>query len=100
VAPQPRLGVAVERLVLAAVSGAALLVLDRRAGHDSDSSVARYIGSASPNMVTAVLTGIAGLTLLLTAGGGLYWLIPAVLAGLVGGAGRPGRRCWPAWSAA
>ena len=85
VAPQPRLGVAVELLVLAAVSGAALRVLDRRAGHDSDSSVARYIGSASPNMVTAVLTGIAGLTLLLTAGGGLYWLIPAVLAGLVGG---------------
>jgi len=30
-------------------------------------------------------SGIAGLTLLLTAGGGLYWLIPAVLAGLVGG---------------
>jgi len=32
-----------------------------------------------------VLTGIAGLTMLLRAGGGLYWLIPAVLAGLVGG---------------
>ena len=36
-------------------------------------------------MVTAVLTGTAGLTLLLQAGGGLYWLIPAVLSGLVGG---------------
>ena len=32
-----------------------------------------------------MLTGIAGLTMLLRAGGGLYWLIPAVLAGLVGG---------------
>jgi hypothetical protein len=32
-----------------------------------------------------VLTGIAGLTMLLRAGGGLYWLIPAVLAGLAGG---------------
>jgi hypothetical protein len=85
VAPQPRLGIAVELLMLAAVSGAALFVLDRRAGHDSESSVARYIAAASPNMVTAVLTAIAGLTLLLTAGGGLYWLIPAVLAGLVGG---------------
>jgi hypothetical protein len=31
-----------------------------------------------------VLTGIAGLTLLLHGGGGLYWLIPAVLAGLIG----------------
>jgi hypothetical protein len=85
VAPQPRLGVAVELLVLAAVSGAALFILDRRAGHDSTSSVARYIEAASPNMVTSVLTGVAGLTLLLQGGGGLYWLIPAVLAGLVGG---------------
>jgi len=40
---------------------------------------------ASPDMVTAVLTGIAGLSFLLKAGGGLYWMIPAVLAGLVGG---------------
>jgi hypothetical protein len=28
---------------------------------------------------------MSGLTLLLAAGGGLYWLIPAALAGLVGG---------------
>jgi modulator of FtsH protease len=48
VAPQPRLGIAVELLVLAAVSGTALFVLDRRAGHDSESSVARYIESAFP----------------------------------------------------
>ena len=33
----------------------------------------------------AVLVGAAGLTFLLKAGGGLYWMIPAVLAGLVGG---------------
>ena len=48
-------------------------------------SVARYIERASPNTVTAVLVGVAGLTFLLKAGGGLYWMIPAVLAGLVGG---------------
>jgi hypothetical protein len=28
---------------------------------------------------------VAGLSFLLKAGGGLYWMIPAVLAGLVGG---------------
>lgn len=28
---------------------------------------------------------MAGLSFLLKAGGGLYWMIPAVLAGLVGG---------------
>ena len=70
---------------MAAVSAAALLVLDRRAGHDAASGVARYIERASPNTVTAVLVGVAGLTFLLKAGGGLYWMIPAVLAGLVGG---------------
>jgi hypothetical protein len=34
----------------------------------------RYIERASPNMITAVLVGVAGLTLMLTAGGGLYWM--------------------------
>jgi hypothetical protein len=31
------------------------------------------------------LVAIAGLSFLLKAGGGLYWMIPAVLASLVGG---------------
>lgn len=85
VAPQPRSALGAELLALAAVSGTALLVFDRRAGHDQDSSVARYIERASPNMITSVLVALAGLTLLLTAGGGLYWMIPATLASLVGG---------------
>jgi hypothetical protein len=85
VAPQPRSALGAELLTVAAVSGIALLVFDRRAGHDSDSGVARYIERASPNMITAVLVALAGLTLLLTAGGGLYWMIPATVASLVGG---------------
>jgi 4-hydroxybenzoate polyprenyltransferase len=85
VAPQPGPALGAELLALAAVSGIALLVFDRRAGHDQDSGVARYIERASPNMVTSVLVALAGLTLLLTAGGGLYWMIPATLASLVGG---------------
>ena len=36
-------------------------------------------------MTTAVLVGVAGPTLLLHAGGGLYWLIPAAVASLAGG---------------
>ena len=40
---------------------------------------------ASPNAITSVLFGIAGLTFLLSAGGGLYWLIPAAVCSLVGG---------------
>lgn len=32
-----------------------------------------------------VLVGVAGLTFLLKAGGGLYWLIPTVVASVLGG---------------
>jgi hypothetical protein len=85
VAPQPAAALGAELLALAAVSGAALLILDRRAGHDSDQVVVRYIEKFSPNTVTAVLVGVAGLTFLVKAGGGLYWLIPAAMASLVGG---------------
>jgi hypothetical protein len=83
--PGTALGAAL--LAVAAVSGATLLVLNRRAGHDLTAAgrAAVYIDRASPNLITAVLFGIAGLTFLLKAGGGLYWIIPAVLAGLVGG---------------
>jgi hypothetical protein len=84
-APQPGTAIGAELLGAAAVSGATLLVLDRRAGHDPSNRVARYIEQASPNSITAVLVAIAGLTFLLKAGGGLYWMIPAVLASLVGG---------------
>ncbi len=85
VAPQPRAALGAELLIVSVIGGAVLFVLDRRAGHDQDSGVARYLEVASPNMVTAVLVGIAGLTFLVKAGGGLYWMIPAVLASLVGG---------------
>ena len=47
--------------------------------------MARYIERFSPNTITAVLVGVAGLTFLLKAGGGLYWLIPAAMTSLVGG---------------
>ena len=36
-------------------------------------------------MITAVLMGVAGVTFLVRAGGGLYWLIPAAVASLAGG---------------
>jgi hypothetical protein len=86
VAPQPAAALGAELLAVAAVSGTALLILDRRAGHGSDQDVARYVEKFSPNTVTAVLVGVAGLTFLVKAGGGLYWLIPAAVASLVGGA--------------
>ena len=85
VAPQPPVALGWELLAVAVVSGTALLILDRRAGHGADQGVARYVEKFSPNSITAVLVGVAGLTFLLKAGGGLYWLIPAAVASLLGG---------------
>ena len=85
VAPQPPAALGSELLAVAVVSGVALFILDRRAGHSLDQGVARYIERFSPNTITAVLVGVAGLTFLLKAGGGLYWLIPAAMTSLLGG---------------
>jgi hypothetical protein len=85
VAPQPGDALGGELVALAAASGAALYVLDRRGGHDQTSRVARYIERASPNAITQVLFGVAGITFLISAGGGLYWLIPAAVFSLGGG---------------
>jgi hypothetical protein len=85
VAPQPSAALGSELLAVAVVSGTALLILDRRAGHASGPGAARYVERFSPNTITAVLVGVAGLTFLVKAGGGLYWLIPATVASLIGG---------------
>ena len=85
VAPQPRGALGGELIALAVLAGAILFVLDRRGGHDQTSGVARYVEVASPNAITTVLFGVAGLLLLVTAGGGLYWLIPAAVFSLAGG---------------
>lgn len=85
VAPQPPATLGSELLAVAAVSGAALFILDRRAGRAPSQGVARYFERFSPNLITAVLVGVAGLTFLVKAGGGLYWLIPAAMTSLLGG---------------
>jgi uncharacterized membrane protein len=85
VAPQPPGALGAGLLAVAVASGAILFILDRRAGHSTDQGVARYIERFSPNTISAVLVGVAGLTFLLKAGGGLYWLIPAAVASLLGG---------------
>jgi hypothetical protein len=85
VAPQPATAIGSELLALAAVAGAALFILDRRAGQAREPGVARFVERYSPNTITAVLVGIAGVSLIVRAGGGLYWLIPAVSASLIGG---------------
>src|SRR6516164_430989 len=52
VAPQPPAALGAELLALAVVSGMALFILDRRAGHAADRGVARYIERFAPNWIT------------------------------------------------
>jgi hypothetical protein len=85
VAPQPATAIGSELLALAALAGVALFILDRRAGQAREPGVTRFVERYSPNTITAALVAIAGVTLLVHAGGGLYWLIPAVAASLIGG---------------
>ena len=85
VAPQSATAVGAELLALAVVAAAALLILDQRAGQAHEPGVPRFVERYSPNTSTAILVGIAGVTLIVRAGGGLYWLIPAVAASLIGG---------------
>jgi FHA domain len=85
VAPQPAAALGAELIAVAVASGTLLLILDRRAGHGSNLEVARDIERFAPNALTTALVGVAGLTLLVKAGGGLYWLIPAAVASLAGG---------------
>ena len=83
--PQPRVALAVELLLLAVSSGLLMVILDRRAGHAPAKSVTAYLERFSPNAVTPLLIGVGGITLFVHAGGGLYWLLAAAVASLLGG---------------
>jgi hypothetical protein len=63
-----------ELLAVGVVSGVALVILDRRAGHGSDRGVACYIEKFSSDAITAVLVGVAGLHL---PAQGQWWLVLA-----------------------
>jgi hypothetical protein len=46
--------------------------------------LARTLDLTTPTLSTSLLTEIAGVTLIV-GGGGLYWLVPALILALVGG---------------
>ncbi len=75
-----------ELVVLAAITGAGLHVLDRRAkGDKSNQPIAPVLEAVAPNTVTSLLLLAAGIVLVLGAHAGLYVLVGPVLVALVGG---------------
>jgi len=76
-----------ELIVLGVVAGAALILVGRRhvdVDASPESLLARTLDRTSPTLATSLLTEIAGVTLIV-GGGGLYWLVPALILALVGG---------------
>jgi hypothetical protein len=73
----------VEYVVLAVASAVIAIVLDRRAGKTS-SAFADVLDATNPSWVTCVLLLAAGIVLVLGHRSGLYVLIPALFAVLVG----------------
>ena len=73
-----------ELVALAVVASGVAVVLDRRAGDTSGSALARAVDATNPTSVTCVLLLVSGIVLILGHPDGLYVLVPALIAVLVG----------------
>jgi uncharacterized membrane protein len=83
--PQHRVALGLELVVLAIGTGLLMVVLDHRARATVEQETIRRLEQFSPNAVTAILVAIGGATLVLKAGGGLYWVLTAAIASILGG---------------
>jgi hypothetical protein len=83
---QSRIALGLELLLAGLVLGVGLLVINHRTPHSpQENTVTIVVGRVGPVVVTCGSLVIAGATLLGQVGGGLYWLLPTVLAAFVSG---------------
>jgi hypothetical protein len=82
---QPKWALGIEYLVLAVVVAGMALTLDRRAGSRSVSTVGRSLDAINPTIITCSLLVITAVILILDHEDGLYFLVAALIAVLVGG---------------
>jgi hypothetical protein len=75
----------VEYLVLSLIVTAAAVTLDRRAGTQTGSALGRLLDAINPTFVTCSLLVIAAVILIVGSDDGIYLLVPALIAVLVGG---------------
>jgi hypothetical protein len=74
-----------ELLALGVSAAGVAFVLDRRAGHRDNDPFARWLHEINPTHATCALLVVAGVVLTLGHGRGLYLLVLALIAVLVGG---------------
>jgi hypothetical protein len=80
---QPGAALGWELLVAGVVIGGSQLVINQRSGRsDQETALTWILARVSPPIVSCGCLILAGATLLAQAGGGLYWLVPGVLASI------------------
>jgi hypothetical protein len=83
---QARLALGLELLVAGLVLGVVQLLLYLRTEHaDEETLWRRLLGRVFPSMISCGCLVVAGGSLMSEAGGGLYWLVPSVLAAVIFG---------------
>jgi hypothetical protein len=85
---QPAWALSTELAALAASAAALLFTIGqakRRATTTEPSRIAKLLDRRLTNLITTLFILIAGATHLIGHGGGLYWIVPAVLFALLGG---------------
>jgi hypothetical protein len=83
---QSRLLLGLELLATGLVIGGAQIYLDVRTVRGKEETFRRrLIGRVFPAVISCGCLTLAGATLLAQAGGGLYWLVPSVLAAIIFG---------------
>ncbi|WP_432838337.1 hypothetical protein [Dactylosporangium sp. CA-092794] len=83
---QPLIVFGVELMIVGALAGVGLLLLDRRAGRaPTTQPISRILDTVSPNTITSLLFIAAGLVLVLGISAGLYVMVAPILTAFVGG---------------
>jgi hypothetical protein len=83
---QARVALGLELLATGLVIGGVQVWLDLTAERGPEETVwRRMTGRVFPAVTTCACLALAGITLIASAGGGLYWLVPSVLTALIFG---------------
>ena len=83
---QPRAALGSELLVIGLATGTFMLVRDTKVPlNEQETKATRLFARILPSVMTCGCLAVTGGTLLANGGGGLYWLVPAVLAAFIFG---------------